>query len=520
MVKTRPSLYLLGAQVPTVDVFITACGEDLATIVDTVRAACSIDYPRDKFRVIILDDGNSPPCKRAILALQQQYPNVRYSARGASVKTHSKAANLNHGLEYAAQDGASEMVAVLDVDMIPEPTWLRSMLPHLLQDSQVAIANTTQSFYDLPKRDPVGQLSVSCHMCTMPPIQQDFYDKAWCYGSGFVVRRKALDQMGGFPTECLVEDILTSMQICVAGWKSVYVNESLQWGSIPDSFGKHVKQMKRWTAGNLDLGRALREKKYSVDGALLIETTIAFSILRCILVLSVLPILLLTEGRLILEQDLAEISTLLHLATLDFIMQSLEGFLVSAIADFYISILHDLAHLWMSPYLLSDMLRWFLPRMMGACTQNFKPSGIRGGLEDDEQYHNSVFRRLYVTLWFNSAFVHVIALCVCCAGVANIIAYTLISSKTETFHWMTHAGYPPAVLLWTSIIWNAWMPIAYAIRPPHRSDRETLVCRDPVSEVAYPTAAAKDQEHRKCSEVQWKFMVGYYAAVVLWLRWG
>ena len=65
-----------------------------------------------------------------------------YTARGVNVKTDSKAANLNHGLKFVQNlsRGPAEYLAVLDADMIPASTWLRSMLPHLLSDAKVAIA--------------------------------------------------------------------------------------------------------------------------------------------------------------------------------------------------------------------------------------------------------------------------------------------------------------------------------------------------------------------------------------------
>jgi hypothetical protein len=58
--RNRPRLRLVGNHdVPTVDVFITCCKEDNGVIMDTVRATCDQDYPIERFRVTILDDGQS-----------------------------------------------------------------------------------------------------------------------------------------------------------------------------------------------------------------------------------------------------------------------------------------------------------------------------------------------------------------------------------------------------------------------------------------------------------------------------
>ena len=64
--RHRPKLRLIGNDVPNIDIFITCCGEDDDLILDTIRAACDVDYPQDRFRVIVLDDGKSESLKSAI----------------------------------------------------------------------------------------------------------------------------------------------------------------------------------------------------------------------------------------------------------------------------------------------------------------------------------------------------------------------------------------------------------------------------------------------------------------------
>ena len=161
-------LRLLGNYVPTVDVFVTCCGEALDVVMDTVRAASVIDYPKDRYRIFVLDDGDSTELKDQILGLP--YENVYYTTRRIEVVTHSKAANLNHGLEYAAAlpGGPSEMVAVLDVDMIPLPHWLRALVPHILQDEDIAMANPPQHLYNIPDGDPLGQTMDILFQIIMP----------------------------------------------------------------------------------------------------------------------------------------------------------------------------------------------------------------------------------------------------------------------------------------------------------------------------------------------------------------
>lgn len=142
--RQRPKLRLIGENVPSVDVIITCCGEDDGLILDTAKAACNVDYPRSRFRVIICDDGRSEGLKERVEATAlTQFDNLYYRSRPKipGVPHHFKAGNLNYALEETAkfEGGAAHFFAALDADMIPERDWLRSLLPHMLQDSKCSL---------------------------------------------------------------------------------------------------------------------------------------------------------------------------------------------------------------------------------------------------------------------------------------------------------------------------------------------------------------------------------------------
>lgn len=121
--RSRPKLRLTGDDGPTVDVFVTCCREDDDVILDTVRAACDLDYPRDRFRVVVLDDGKSAALEASVNRLAMTtYPNLFYVARpkAPGVPHHFKAGNLNFGLDWvhSLPGGASKFMAALDADMV------------------------------------------------------------------------------------------------------------------------------------------------------------------------------------------------------------------------------------------------------------------------------------------------------------------------------------------------------------------------------------------------------------------
>lgn len=153
--RHRPKLRLIGNKVPTVDVFVTCAGENSNVILDTIRAAAAIDWPRDRFRVVVLDDKDSSDVRWEVQALRRQFSNIYYTARQKEKHVHHgfKAGNLNHGLSFVEglEGGAAEYVAALDADMIVKPEWLRAILPHLISDVQAGLACPPQVRWNSPE---------------------------------------------------------------------------------------------------------------------------------------------------------------------------------------------------------------------------------------------------------------------------------------------------------------------------------------------------------------------------------
>lgn len=146
--QPRPDYKLQGDVAPTIDILITSCGEPLQIVINTLTAAAVQDYPSDRFRILVLDDGHDTELRYAVNRLSLRLekasgPAVVYLSRTVrpGQESYFKSGNLRFGIEEGRRFGErSEFLAGLDADMIPEPDWLKRMVPHLLVDDQVAIA--------------------------------------------------------------------------------------------------------------------------------------------------------------------------------------------------------------------------------------------------------------------------------------------------------------------------------------------------------------------------------------------
>ena len=229
-----------------VDVFVTAYNEPVSVIRRTVLAAINIEYPHVTW---LLDDGNRTELK----AVAQEF-GCRYLAREHNL--HAKAGNLNNALRHAS--GA--FVAMFDADHAAQRDFLDKLLGYFA-DSRIAFVQTPQDFYNLDsyqhgrgKRSKNISHDISQFHYVGQPGRYHWNAATFC-GSSAVVRRSALDDIGGFPTETVTEDMHAAVRLQKAGYSSAYHSEPLAFGIAPVGFAGYLRQRLRWGEGNMDVVR-------------------------------------------------------------------------------------------------------------------------------------------------------------------------------------------------------------------------------------------------------------------------
>lgn len=491
-----------------------------------------MNYPRERFRVTVLDDSAS--VLKHVQALTVQFPNLFYSTRGAREPSWHKAGNINHGLRFIASlpNGPSEFVAGLDVDMIPEPDWLRRVVPHLLQDSQMGLVSPNQRFYNVPRGDPLGQVLQFDQLLMVRTMRRDFGGMGLGGGTGWLARRAAIDSLGGFSTDSTAEDFLTCVDLRDAGWKVALLDEYLQWGLTPDSFNGYTKQIQRWTTAMLSYYKALsgstvRPRRHRVQ-KFLAEASIVSYFIAITLCYFGLPLAVLSGQPLVRHTSHDELRALITLASLDFLAQSTHGFLESWTADFNIHCWHEPSHLWQASLYLPPAIRaWFpfLSHTLSGTLSSALPGNSAANRSTEDAYR-SPWRRLKVLLTECHLWPHIFVLSSCVAGLAvllrdlsNHLPLLLLDNHGGGgggggfTHIITRAGWPPALFLWTSVLSNALKPFRYALCVPRREEREAYLVRDQRSRVAYPTARGRDQTHRRVGEGRLGAALVYMAGV-------
>jgi len=229
---------------PSVDIMVTTYNEAPDILYRTLVGCQAIEYSNK--RLYVLDDGHRPEIEQLCDRLR-----VGYIARDSNVG--AKAGNLNNGLARTSGD----FVVTFDADHVPVRTFLSETLGHF-RDKSVAQVQTAHHFYNPDLFQ--GRLRIEEYIANEQDMfyhvvqpGRDVYNSSFYCGSGAVLRRAALEEIGGFPTTTVTEDLHTSMLLHSRGWRSIYVNRNLSAGLAPESFDAYLTQRRRWARGTLQV---------------------------------------------------------------------------------------------------------------------------------------------------------------------------------------------------------------------------------------------------------------------------
>lgn len=231
------------AQWPSVDVFIPTYNEALSVVRPTVFAANTIDWPRDKLHVYILDDGT----REEFRAFAQE-AGVGYIVR--EEHGHAKAGNINHALTLTH----GEYIAIFDCDHVPTRSFLQTTMGVFLADPKCAVIQTPHHFFS---PDPFERNFDTFHRVPNEGslfyglIQDgnDFWDATFFCGSCAIIKRGPLESIGGIAVETVTEDAHTSLRLHRHGYTSAYLRTVQAAGLATDSLADHIGQRIRWARG-------------------------------------------------------------------------------------------------------------------------------------------------------------------------------------------------------------------------------------------------------------------------------
>ncbi len=234
---------------PHVDVLIPTYNEPLDVVRYTALGALNIDWPADKLHVYILDDGRRKEFEKFAFEAGLGY-KIRPDNK------HAKAGNINTALKSMT----SPFVAIFDCDHVPTRSFLQMTMGWFLRDKKLAMLQTPHHFYSPdPFERNLGQFRVIPNegelFYGIVQDGNDFWNATFFCGSCAVLRREALDEIGGIAVETVTEDAHTSLRMQMNGWSTAYINIPQAAGLATERLSAHVGQRIRWARGMIQILR-------------------------------------------------------------------------------------------------------------------------------------------------------------------------------------------------------------------------------------------------------------------------
>lgn len=219
----------------SVAIFTTSSpGEPLSMFEKTLEACSKINYPHTTY---LLDDTQDPSFRR----VAEQYGAVWLELVGYP---GAKAGKINEALKRTSE----ELILVLDPDHIPFPEFFDEILGHF-EDEKIGFVQVCQAYYNQYRSFTAAGAAEQTYGF-YGPTQIGMYGRncAVAIGANCTFRRTALESIGGHGIG-LAEDLVTSIRLHAAGWKSVYVPVVVSRGLVPEDLGSFCKQQLKWARG-------------------------------------------------------------------------------------------------------------------------------------------------------------------------------------------------------------------------------------------------------------------------------
>lgn len=208
-----------------------------------INACLKLDYPADKFQIMIIDDSTDQGTAKQLKAVADKHPGkIRFVHR--KHRRGYKPGALKDAMHLVKGD----IITILDADFIPPKHYLKRLVPYF-QDPKVAIVQGRQTFVNAEVNlisRMAAYLLMVLHIILMP-INNKFNTVLFC-GTAGALRKSAIKKVGGWNTDSITEDADLSIKLLSNGYKSIYVKLDVP-SEVPVTLESLIKQHMRWAFG-------------------------------------------------------------------------------------------------------------------------------------------------------------------------------------------------------------------------------------------------------------------------------
>ncbi len=235
---------------PPVSVLLPICNES-SMVERLLDSVCSMHYPVNALEILVLDDSSDDTSMLAQAKVDQfskQEINIRRIRR--EDRRGYKAGNLINGIQQAFGD----FYAIFDADFVPPKDFLLQTIP-CFKDPSVGYLQTGIGYEN---RD----VSFLTRFQAMEMGHQQYVtvglseagNMVSLSGSSCVWRKECVEELGGWNSTTVTEDVDLGYRAQFEEWKYVYLRDVTSMSVLPESISGFRVQRERWGRGLIHSG--------------------------------------------------------------------------------------------------------------------------------------------------------------------------------------------------------------------------------------------------------------------------
>jgi cellulose synthase/poly-beta-1,6-N-acetylglucosamine synthase-like glycosyltransferase len=243
----RRKLETQSRELPKISLMIPAHNESLV-IAQTLEALLRQDYPAGHLEILVINDGSTDDTAGKVEAIAERDSRVRLFNVPSELAARGKSAALNRGLPECRYD----VIGIFDADNLPERDSILHLARQLVADP--SLGAVIGKFRCINKKRNLLTRFINLESLAFQWIVQagrwNMLRMATLPGTNYLIRRKLLEQLGGWDEQALTEDAEMSIRIYQAGYVIKFVPYAVTWEQEPETLRVWFKQRTRWARGN------------------------------------------------------------------------------------------------------------------------------------------------------------------------------------------------------------------------------------------------------------------------------
>ena len=235
---------------PMVSILVPA-HDEAVVITRTVRALLGLEYPKDRYEIIVINDNSTDDTVEKLEQVQAEFPDRKLIviSTGPEIGGKGKSNALNIGFSVSTGD----VIAIYDADNTPQPDALAILVETLMEDDKLGAVigkfRTRNRNASLLSR--FVNIETLAYQCMNQAGRYYFFRLCTIPGTNSVIRRSLIEEIGGWDVNALSEDTEISFRLYRMGYYIKQMPLAVTWEQEPHLLNVWFRQRTRWAKGNL-----------------------------------------------------------------------------------------------------------------------------------------------------------------------------------------------------------------------------------------------------------------------------